>query len=243
MSEGEALLRGVLLRPDDDTARLVYADWLQENRGHAGAQLARFIRDQIWLWANPSCGSCTGPEWAAGKFCPECREREERRGRTAVEMFGRGWWLEWSSPANKCVPAGALWDDHIQFARGFVSEIHLPLAAFMEHAKALFSAHPIERVTLTDKEPLHFTLDADPVSPDWPHMFVWIRPAGHEAPTAPVIPIDLWALLRQQVYGTNSKRYEAREIAFSDLSDACVAYGRSLADLPAALPVPLAPAM
>jgi uncharacterized protein (TIGR02996 family) len=31
MSDGEALLRAILLCPEDDTARLVYADWLDEN--------------------------------------------------------------------------------------------------------------------------------------------------------------------------------------------------------------------
>ncbi len=31
MSDGEALLKAILEQPDDDTPRLVYADWLQEN--------------------------------------------------------------------------------------------------------------------------------------------------------------------------------------------------------------------
>lgn len=34
MSDGDALLRAILLRPDDDAARLVYADWLDENGQH-----------------------------------------------------------------------------------------------------------------------------------------------------------------------------------------------------------------
>lgn len=36
MSEGDLLLKGILERPDDDHARLVYADWLQENRDDVG---------------------------------------------------------------------------------------------------------------------------------------------------------------------------------------------------------------
>lgn len=31
MSDGEALLKAILEQPDDDTPRLVYADWLLEN--------------------------------------------------------------------------------------------------------------------------------------------------------------------------------------------------------------------
>lgn len=39
MSEDEALLRGVIDRPGDDTARLVYADWLDERDDPRGAYL------------------------------------------------------------------------------------------------------------------------------------------------------------------------------------------------------------
>jgi uncharacterized protein (TIGR02996 family) len=39
MSDGDALLRAILLRPDDDTARLVYADWLQENDGNVPCEV------------------------------------------------------------------------------------------------------------------------------------------------------------------------------------------------------------
>ena len=41
MSDGDALLRAVLACPEDDSARLVYADWLQENDQEAWAELIR----------------------------------------------------------------------------------------------------------------------------------------------------------------------------------------------------------
>src|SRR5215470_6975433 len=44
MNEREALLRAVCENPDDDTPRLVFADWLQENGDEARAE---FIRLQI----------------------------------------------------------------------------------------------------------------------------------------------------------------------------------------------------
>lgn len=47
MTEREALLRAILEDPADDTVRLVFADWLEENDGRPGAVRAKFIRDQI----------------------------------------------------------------------------------------------------------------------------------------------------------------------------------------------------
>src|SRR5262245_10663761 len=44
MTEQDALLRVILLTPEDDVARLVYADWLEE---HDEASYAAFIRYQI----------------------------------------------------------------------------------------------------------------------------------------------------------------------------------------------------
>ncbi len=46
MNEREALLRAVCENPDEDTPRLVFADWLQENGDEARAE---FIRVQIAL--------------------------------------------------------------------------------------------------------------------------------------------------------------------------------------------------
>ena len=44
MNERDALLRAVCENPDDDTPRLVFADWLQE---HGEGDRAEFIRLQI----------------------------------------------------------------------------------------------------------------------------------------------------------------------------------------------------
>lgn len=44
MSDGTAILAAILASPEDDTARLVYADWLQEQGEHGRAE---FIRVQV----------------------------------------------------------------------------------------------------------------------------------------------------------------------------------------------------
>ena len=51
MNEREALLKAVCENPDDDTPRLVFADWLQEN---GEEERAEFIRVQIEVLAPPS---------------------------------------------------------------------------------------------------------------------------------------------------------------------------------------------
>ena len=53
-SEGEALLLDIIEHPDDDTPRLVYADWLDE---HGDPNRAEFIRVQCRLAALPAGSS------------------------------------------------------------------------------------------------------------------------------------------------------------------------------------------
>src|SRR5690242_6982954 len=46
-SEHDALLRTVLEQPDDDTPRLIYADWMEEFGDESERARASFIRFQI----------------------------------------------------------------------------------------------------------------------------------------------------------------------------------------------------
>jgi len=202
MSEGEALLRGVLLRPDDDTARLVYADWLQEN---GDEKRAEFIRDTRanWFHVNNLWGEL-------GASIPTAKIAGYGRN----DGTGLPYWT-FNLPR--------LWGMVI-YARGFVSEIHLPLAAFMEHAKALFSAHPIERVSLVD---WHRFLRGT-AAPE-----LWWANAGAYPGIQDALPDVICP----------AEEYSGAQKALDALSDQCIDYGRELAGLPAALPVPLAPAM
>ena len=58
MSDGKSLLRAILIDPDDDTARLVYADWLQEN---GDADHAEFIRLSVPESTNRGKGKQRAP--------------------------------------------------------------------------------------------------------------------------------------------------------------------------------------
>jgi uncharacterized protein (TIGR02996 family) len=53
MNEETAFLRAIQERPDDDTTRLVYADWLEEHGGEAGLAKAKFIRTDCELAGLP----------------------------------------------------------------------------------------------------------------------------------------------------------------------------------------------
>lgn len=61
MTDAEALIRAVLDSPEDDTVRLVYADWLDERAQPGDSVRAEFIRLQIEIakiQKDCLCGSC-----------------------------------------------------------------------------------------------------------------------------------------------------------------------------------------
>jgi uncharacterized protein (TIGR02996 family) len=53
MTEEETFLRAICADPDDDTPRLVFADWLDERGGVPNEEWAELIRVQVQLGRNP----------------------------------------------------------------------------------------------------------------------------------------------------------------------------------------------
>ena len=142
MNERDALMRAILTDPADDTPRLVFADWLEENGEGARAE---FIRLQIQLERMPRGRTtvlgrpCVGevPEWRVA-----CRLK--LRERELFEAHAAGWVPV--SPGYglsvDLVDAGGLacvnasynryhvkvtGDMRFYFARGFCSEWWAPL--------------------------------------------------------------------------------------------------------------------
>jgi uncharacterized protein (TIGR02996 family) len=95
MNERDALLKAVCENPDDDTPRLVFADWLQEN---GEEDRAEFIRIQI--------------QFARGNFRPSEEARLKRRLRK-VEVHQPQWEQEF--------PAA----EYIHFRGGFIERATL----------------------------------------------------------------------------------------------------------------------
>lgn len=115
-------LDAILSDPLDDTVRLVYADWLEENGQHQRAVETRWMvthPQNSWVCLcfqhNGKCPAC--------QIVPECQSIPRR------------------ADAPKETP--------YVINRGMVSEVRMTLALFLEQAETLFRQFPIERVVAT----------------------------------------------------------------------------------------------
>ncbi len=157
--EEKAFLRAILAEPGDDTARLVYADWLDEKKGgDRGAGIR-------WMVGNPK------ESWV----CLCGHHGTTAKCTTCVSM----------GPAVECIPRRGDGESHYVVRRGFVAEVRLTSEAFLggpcqncqywawdgsrtieqahSHchvcwgkkivtpglAAAIFAAHPVQTVVLT----------------------------------------------------------------------------------------------
>ncbi len=121
MNDGDALRRAIIADPDDDTARLVYADWLQEN---GRPERAEFIRAQI-------------EAARAEPFSPKARDAA-KRANALLEPRSKQW--------TQHLHGGfAEWP---RFERGFVAHLSVEPTRFVPQADALFDAEPIQALKL-----------------------------------------------------------------------------------------------
>lgn len=217
--EGAALLRAILMHPAEDTPRLVYADWLQERGDEARAEFIRNTREN-WFHVNNlwhEISACIPTAKIAG-YGREDGTGLPRWTFNLPELWGRAF-----------------------YERGFLSEICLPLSTFMQHAKDLFLSHPIERVTLTTNDrAVWFNADRD--------IFGWWCEDELSTLTDPnILTLPLMIHMdgdKRRCDKLIANRFNCEEMrgcilfredshARDALSQACVAYGRSLAGLPA----------
>jgi uncharacterized protein (TIGR02996 family) len=116
-----AFLPAILADPDDDTPRLVCADWFEER----GDPRGEFIRIQCRL-ATLTEDAADWPALKSREFA--LRSQHEK---------------EWAAPLRGLVRA---WE----FRRGFVEEVVMEAAAFLRQAAVLFAAAPIRSVRFLD---------------------------------------------------------------------------------------------
>src|SRR5947208_11915649 len=103
MNHEDGFIQAMLETPDDDTPRLVYADWLEER----GDPRSEFIRVQ-----------CAVARIAADdQRCHALQAREKQ----LLTEHARDW----------CVPLG-LEPDQCEFRRGFVEAVEIHAARFLE---------------------------------------------------------------------------------------------------------------
>jgi uncharacterized protein (TIGR02996 family) len=119
MTHDDAFLQAIIESPDDDSLRLIYADFLDER----GDPRGEFIRVQVTL-ANSS---------------DQPRKQElEARERELLKRHEQ----QWVTPVRPWVKAWA-------FRRGFVEDIKADLDTVLANADKLFAAAPLRRLTFT----------------------------------------------------------------------------------------------
>jgi uncharacterized protein (TIGR02996 family) len=120
----ETFLGAILAEPDDDTPRLVFADWLEE---HGDLDRATFIRLQCEvarLWERD-------PRWGDLQDQVEKLWKKHRKGwLTPLPM-----WLRRLKP---------------EFRRGFLEKVTVSANQFLRYANAMFKVAPIRTLEITD---------------------------------------------------------------------------------------------
>lgn len=140
-------LATVLVRPEDDTARLAYALALPE-----GDPRRRFILVQLQL-AHILSHEGNADDWSRAEAC-----RSESQA--LIAQHGE----EWAAPLRERVPKrlvqtpgerrGVVHDESVGFARGLVEKLTLPPRLFVEHAEELFRRTPLLHLQLGETEGL-----------------------------------------------------------------------------------------
>src|SRR3954471_17475622 len=110
MTREDDLLRAIRHDPDDDSLRLVYADWLEEHGGPEGLARAEFIRVQMELAR-------------AGGDDPRAAGLRARQD-ALLERHGADW----------AAPVAGLAREYT-FRRGFVEEVTLSAARFLSQGE------------------------------------------------------------------------------------------------------------
>jgi uncharacterized protein (TIGR02996 family) len=135
-SDGEALFRAICAQPWDDTPRLAYADWLDEN---GRPERAEFIRVQIELARLPE------DDRDDSALARRSRELEAELYRLAKSKKRPNRATPWKQdvPHMNLKNVGGAVDPE----RGFWDDvIFLGIKSFRAHAEAVFAGAPISRI-------------------------------------------------------------------------------------------------
>ena len=158
MSDGDALLKAILKNPACDTARLVYADWLQEN---GEGDRAEFIRLQVGL---------SKVDETVLQLASMMLEKEVERGRPLFTAEpGTPLWnrrrerellygphasglcrnhTAWAGRAASFVlPQNA--EVAYRFERGFIVTVFCRGARWLQYGDEILTQHPVKKVMIT----------------------------------------------------------------------------------------------
>ncbi len=129
MSVDQAFLDDIIEHPDDDTPRLIFADWLDDQGDPASAARAELIRVQCRLAANP------GMTGARGLF---------QRQQAILAEYEEQWVRDIGVPL-------AEWT----FERGFVARVRMDASILLEDAGFFCRRVPVQHLKLfwTETQP------------------------------------------------------------------------------------------
>src|SRR4051812_37951456 len=108
MSAEKSFMEAVCETPEDDAPRLVFADWLDDDGQPQRAELIRL-----------QCRLAKMGEWDEG------REGLARREKELLDAHGK----KWAKPVAK-------FTTRVEFRRGFVEQVALPVTKFLQNADA-----------------------------------------------------------------------------------------------------------
>jgi len=223
MTTEQSLLRTILTFPQDDTVRLVYADYLEEN---GKAEQAEFIRLHIKLYRQPE--EMTADERKRMVDCYNAAYGQQ-------ETFRKDYFL-FSLYDYKC---------RLYFSRGFLSNLMGGQSTVMDSIYSLFSQYPIQAIGLFDcaimrrdrQFPNEWRGPHSPPISNYSDREYSIMKEGLSPYPSHCLKVELFDILRRHPTCTG----ESNDILFlgfdynkaaDAVSEACVDYGRQLVGLP-----------
>jgi len=134
MSDEAALLAAIRANPDEDTPRLVYADWLQE---HDNASRAEFIRAQCQAFRLPRT------------------DKERKKLEKKAEALFKANKAEWGGTVWKAFHSTKPAVSHCHIERGFITSVKGTAELVVEHAADIERFAPCLRSLHTTRTNIH----------------------------------------------------------------------------------------
>lgn len=155
----EQFLADIVARPDDDTPRLIYADWLKEHDDPMGD----FIQLQVDLYNRTSINHKEDgtelPTW----FTEQDKDDYRHMQHLFYNMHARGRFDICIEAANGLPGKWFYRPDLPKVRRGFIDTVQLAADAFLDYDQKLFALVPLQHLVLTSMPEISFdnTIDAN----------------------------------------------------------------------------------
>jgi uncharacterized protein (TIGR02996 family) len=152
MSDRDALIAAILVNPDEDTPRLMFADWLDEHGDPARAEfirlqcaLAREFEAEADLPDDFGTGHSYDSQWGMSGRPHDTEERLTllRREQELLIAHAEEWRNGLPEYAN-----GFRFQQSIRFHRGFVGRVCVALGPLIKSPAALWRHHPVDSLLL-----------------------------------------------------------------------------------------------